>query len=261
MKVVQAGRVVRGAGVGRAGADHGAEARGRRQRRAQAHGHVVGRLDVDLLQRLIEPAVAAVKILRDRFAPIVGQLAQRRGELGHHRLSGAGAADRPRREVRDRVPELRHREPPQRRDRRLRGGVAREVHRRRRHARRAARARTAAVAGPRADAIARTRDARPPTVARPRRVPGARRTASRAARVGADRPRTAAAGQEQREVWPTGAHPAEYDPRPLANGPGYERDTRRRPTTAQACGITDEKTAPFTPGARGSAGVWRKARR
>ena len=64
---------------------------------------------------------------------------------------------------------------------------------------------------------------------------------------GADRPRTTAAGQDQREVWPTGAHPAEYDPRPLANGPGYERDMRRRPTTAQAGGITTRRPRRSRP--------------
>src|SRR6185436_19074743 len=45
---VEAGGVVRRAGVGGAGADHGAEARGRRQRGAERDGDVVGRLDVDL---------------------------------------------------------------------------------------------------------------------------------------------------------------------------------------------------------------------
>ena len=43
-----------------------------------ATADVVRRLDVDLLQRLIEAAVAAVQILRHRLAAIVGQRVERR---------------------------------------------------------------------------------------------------------------------------------------------------------------------------------------
>ena len=122
------------------------------------HRDVVGRLDVDLLQRLIEPAVAAVKILR---AP--PRADRRAARPAARRARSSPSARRWRRR------------PPTPRDRRRvfrncvivsRRSVATgafvvashaKFDRRRRRARRAARARPAAVAGPRADAVARAR--------------------------------------------------------------------------------------------------------
>ena len=200
-------------------------------------------------------------ILRDRFAAIVGQLAERRGELGHHRLPGAGAADRPRREVRDGVPELRHRQPAQRRDGRLRGRVAGEVDGRRHAAGAAARARPATVAGSGTDGVARARDARPPAVARPRRVPGARRTASRATR----RWRRSPPYNRRRRGSARGMANGRASCRVRPPTPRKRSRVRARYASAADDGASRrddyEKAAPFTPGAPGTGGVWRTARR
>ena len=116
--------------IGSARAHDLAQARRCRQRRAGGHTQVVERVDVQLLQRLVETPVAAVQIFGGRLAAVLWQSPERAAQLRKHGGGVAGVAGREGDEISQRVSVLAHGQAPQGRGRRPSRGVAGE----RRHA-------------------------------------------------------------------------------------------------------------------------------
>jgi hypothetical protein len=109
--------------VRRATSDDRADERRRGERGPDRGAHRVNRVDVDLLERLVETPVAAVKVLGNGLAAVLGKAFERRFD----RRDGRSIAGRPRGEIANGVSVLHHGEPAEGRGRWSRVFVALEV--------------------------------------------------------------------------------------------------------------------------------------